>query len=312
MLTLSLSLSTCAISLYYVWNFKAIKVFWSSFLPLLISYGLTPFSYAHCTTFYRLNLWNCKPGSKQKGCVSLCSLKVVMLLAKVVWSNVLLTSLTHVYVELLLLVPLQKGRYVLIPKRSSSTKQRYSLHQPLFTVSLMSRLYSLNIAVPNRFLLFGFTFPFMTRNHNGISNAMLLSYLLLVRWFSSTALGMSLLWSIPSSPLLYPLYLHPYVPSYLLYSHYSTCPSYPPFWHSFHSSPSRYNRGGVERVMGFCTDEEYQEFMHSCPIFENVGPLSFLSYLYSAFYLPIPHLISHLFIMSYAFNRFNVQLDVNP
>ena len=31
---------------------------------------------------------------------------------------------------------------------------------------------------------------------------------------------------------------------------------------------SWYNRAGVERVMGFCTDEEYNEFMRSCPEFE--------------------------------------------
>ena len=31
---------------------------------------------------------------------------------------------------------------------------------------------------------------------------------------------------------------------------------------------SWYNRAGVERVMGFCTDEEYQEFLRSCPEFE--------------------------------------------
>ena len=30
---------------------------------------------------------------------------------------------------------------------------------------------------------------------------------------------------------------------------------------------SWYNRAGVERVMGFCTDEEYKEFMRSCPEF---------------------------------------------
>jgi polyphosphate kinase 2 len=33
---------------------------------------------------------------------------------------------------------------------------------------------------------------------------------------------------------------------------------------------SWYNRAGVERVMGFCTDAEYQEFMHSCPEFERM------------------------------------------
>jgi polyphosphate kinase 2 len=31
---------------------------------------------------------------------------------------------------------------------------------------------------------------------------------------------------------------------------------------------SWYNRAGVERVMNFCTDEEYQEFMRACPEFE--------------------------------------------
>jgi len=33
---------------------------------------------------------------------------------------------------------------------------------------------------------------------------------------------------------------------------------------------SWYNRAGVERVMGFCTDAQYQEFMHSCPDFEHM------------------------------------------
>ncbi len=33
---------------------------------------------------------------------------------------------------------------------------------------------------------------------------------------------------------------------------------------------SWYNRAGVERVMGFCTDDEYQEFMRSCPEFERM------------------------------------------
>ena len=33
---------------------------------------------------------------------------------------------------------------------------------------------------------------------------------------------------------------------------------------------SWYNRAGVERVMGFCTDEEYWEFMHSCPEVERM------------------------------------------
>lgn len=33
---------------------------------------------------------------------------------------------------------------------------------------------------------------------------------------------------------------------------------------------SWYNRGGVERVMGFCTDAEYDEFLHSCPQFEEL------------------------------------------
>lgn len=33
---------------------------------------------------------------------------------------------------------------------------------------------------------------------------------------------------------------------------------------------SWYNRAGVEKVMGFCTPEEYQEFMRSCPEFERM------------------------------------------
>ena len=33
---------------------------------------------------------------------------------------------------------------------------------------------------------------------------------------------------------------------------------------------SWYNRAGVERVMGFCTDDEYQEFMRTCPAFERM------------------------------------------
>ena len=33
---------------------------------------------------------------------------------------------------------------------------------------------------------------------------------------------------------------------------------------------SWYNRAGVEKVMGFCTDEEYEEFMRSCPEFERM------------------------------------------
>ncbi|MDA0287011.1 MAG: polyphosphate kinase 2 [Proteobacteria bacterium] len=33
---------------------------------------------------------------------------------------------------------------------------------------------------------------------------------------------------------------------------------------------SWYNRAGVERVMGFCTDEQYEEFQRSCPEFERM------------------------------------------
>lgn len=33
---------------------------------------------------------------------------------------------------------------------------------------------------------------------------------------------------------------------------------------------SWYNRAGVERVMGFCTDEQYEEFLRACPRFENL------------------------------------------
>jgi polyphosphate kinase 2 len=33
---------------------------------------------------------------------------------------------------------------------------------------------------------------------------------------------------------------------------------------------SWYNRAGVERVMGFCNEQQYQEFMQSCPEFERM------------------------------------------
>ena len=33
---------------------------------------------------------------------------------------------------------------------------------------------------------------------------------------------------------------------------------------------SWYNRAGVERVMGFCSDEQLREFLHSCPQFERM------------------------------------------
>ncbi|MFV0458907.1 MAG: polyphosphate kinase 2 [Actinomycetales bacterium] len=33
---------------------------------------------------------------------------------------------------------------------------------------------------------------------------------------------------------------------------------------------SWYNRAGVERVMGFCSDEQYRQFMHQAPLFEEM------------------------------------------
>ncbi len=33
---------------------------------------------------------------------------------------------------------------------------------------------------------------------------------------------------------------------------------------------SWYNRGGVEKVMGYCTEEEYEDFLLSCPEFERM------------------------------------------
>ncbi|MBD0323834.1 MAG: polyphosphate kinase 2, partial [Aldersonia sp.] len=33
---------------------------------------------------------------------------------------------------------------------------------------------------------------------------------------------------------------------------------------------SWYNRAGVERVMGFCTEEQYQLFLHQAPVFEQM------------------------------------------
>ena len=32
---------------------------------------------------------------------------------------------------------------------------------------------------------------------------------------------------------------------------------------------SWYNRAGVERVMGFCSDDQYERFLHLCPLFER-------------------------------------------
>jgi polyphosphate kinase len=37
---------------------------------------------------------------------------------------------------------------------------------------------------------------------------------------------------------------------------------------------SWYNRAGVEHVMGFCTEEEYREFLRACPLFEEMLILS--------------------------------------
>ena len=47
---------------------------------------------------------------------------------------------------------------------------------------------------------------------------------------------------------------------------------------------SWYNRAGVERVMGFCTDEEYQEFMRTAPEFERMlvrSGISLIKYWFS-------------------------------
>ncbi len=47
---------------------------------------------------------------------------------------------------------------------------------------------------------------------------------------------------------------------------------------------SWYNRAGVERVMGFCKEEEYLEFMRSCPEFERMlvrSGITLLKYWFS-------------------------------
>jgi polyphosphate kinase 2 len=47
---------------------------------------------------------------------------------------------------------------------------------------------------------------------------------------------------------------------------------------------SWYNRAGVERVMGFCTDTEYREFLRSCPQFERMlvrSGITLLKYWFS-------------------------------
>lgn len=47
---------------------------------------------------------------------------------------------------------------------------------------------------------------------------------------------------------------------------------------------SWYNRAGVEKVMGFCTDDEYDEFLRSCPSFERMlvrSDITLLKYWFS-------------------------------
>ena len=47
---------------------------------------------------------------------------------------------------------------------------------------------------------------------------------------------------------------------------------------------SWYNRAGVERVMGFCTEDEYREFLRSCPEFERMlmrGGIILIKYWFS-------------------------------
>jgi polyphosphate kinase 2 len=47
---------------------------------------------------------------------------------------------------------------------------------------------------------------------------------------------------------------------------------------------SWYNRGGVEKVLGFCSDQEYLQFMKDCPEFENLlirSGIILIKYLFS-------------------------------
>ncbi|KAB2943576.1 MAG: polyphosphate kinase 2 [Hyphomicrobium sp.] len=50
---------------------------------------------------------------------------------------------------------------------------------------------------------------------------------------------------------------------------------------------SWYNRAGVERVMGFCTDAEYEEFMKTVPMFEQL--LVHCGFTILKYYLDISH-----------------------
>ncbi len=50
---------------------------------------------------------------------------------------------------------------------------------------------------------------------------------------------------------------------------------------------SWYNRAGVERVMGFCTEDEYREFLRSCPEFERMlvrSGIQLIKYWFSVSY----------------------------
>ena len=50
----------------------------------------------------------------------------------------------------------------------------------------------------------------------------------------------------------------------------STSPHFPAAGEIVIFDRSWYNRAGVERVMGFCNDEEYEEFFRTVPEFEKM------------------------------------------
>ncbi|MDP0864402.1 polyphosphate kinase 2, partial [Klebsiella pneumoniae] len=59
---------------------------------------------------------------------------------------------------------------------------------------------------------------------------------------------------------------------------------------------SWYNRAGVERVMGFCNDEQYEEFFRSVPAFEKMLARSGIQLL--KYWLSISDAEQHLRFLS--------------
>jgi len=72
---------------------------------------------------------------------------------------------------------------------------------------------------------------------------------------------------------------------------------------------SWYNRAGVERVMGFCTEDEYQEFFHSVPEFER---MLVRSGVHSVEILVLDHRRGAAISLPHAHPRFAQAMEAQP